>query len=200
MATINWPTTIAFVPATFEIGLRSNVLLSTSPLNGAIQTLEIPGARWVVSMKLDAAYLDDQAAREALLTQIAGQANRVALWHFARPVPRGTMRGSPTLSATAAAGATSLAITTTAAATALAGDMFSVGGQFVQCVTDTAADGAGAMSMSIRPALRAQVASATAVVWDKPTATFILTSPEVRVGYRPALGDEIALDFMEVFA
>lgn len=200
MATITWPSTRLFIPQRFELALRSNVVISTSPLTGATQTVEIPGARWVGSMTLTPCTQADQAAREALLTQIAGQANRVALWHFARPVPRGTMRGNPTLSATAAAGATSMAVSTTAGATALAGDMFSVGSQLVQCVTDAAADGAGAMTMSIRPALRAQVASATAVVWDKPTAAFILTSPEVRVGYRPAVGEEIALDFMEVFA
>ena len=85
-------------------------------------------------------------------------------------------------------------------ATLKAGDMIGAGGQLVQVVADATAGADAVITASIRPALRAQVAAGSAVLWDKPTATFILTSPEVRVGYRPALGEEIALDFMEVFA
>lgn len=201
MTTITWPATRLFMPQHFEIALRSNVLISTSPLTGATQTVELPGARWMCSIVLPGGYSHaEQAAREALLSQVAGQANRVALWHFARPAPRGTMRGSPTLSATAAAGATTLAITTTALATLLIGDMVKVGSQLVQVVTDATADGAGAMSASIRPALRAQVASGSAVAWDRPTGLFLLTQQEVRVPYQPSWGGEISLEFVEVFA
>lgn len=200
MATVNWPATRLFMPRDFEIALRSNVLISASQLTGSIQTVEVPGARWVMFMTLVQRKHELQAVREALLAQIAGQANRVALWHFARPAPRGTMRGSPTLSATAAAGATTLAITTTALATLLVGDMVKVGSQLVQVVTDATADGAGAMSASIRPALRAQVASGSAVTWDRPTGLFLLTQQEVRVPYQPGMGGEIALEFVEVFA
>lgn len=200
MSTISWPATRLFMPQHFEIALRSNVLISTSPLTGATGTVEIPGARWVMSMTLVQRKHERQAEREALLAMIAGQANRVALWHFAHPAPRGTMRGSPTLSATAAAGATTLSIMTTALATLLAGDMVKVGSQLVQVVTDATADGAGAMSASIRPALRAQVASGSAVAWDMPTGLFLLTQQEVRVPYQPGMGGEIALEFVEVFA
>lgn len=200
MSTIDWPTSDVFRPAHFEIALRSNVLISASQFTGSIQTVEVPGARWVIAMQLDPAEWSGQAVREGILSQIAGQANRVALWHFARPAPRGTMRGSPTLSATAAAGATTLSIMTTALATLLAGDMVKVGSQLVQVVTDATADGAGAMSASIRPALRAQVASGSAVTWDRPTGLFLLTQQEVRVPYQPGMGGEISLEFVEVFA
>lgn len=200
MSTITWPSTDVFKPAKFEIGLRSNVLISTSPLSGATQTVELPGARWVVSMTLDPVEWADQAVREALFTQIAGQANRVSLWHMVRPAPRGTMRGSPTLSATASAGATSLSITTTAGATLLKGDMVKIGSQLMQSTTDATADGSGALTLPIAPMVRTTVASGQAVSWDAPTATFILSATEVRVGYRPAVGEAIALEFVEVFA
>ena len=151
MSTITWPSTDIFKPATFEIALRSNVLISTSPLSGAIQTVELPGARWVIVMTLDPVEWAEQAEREALFAQIAGQANRVALWHMVRPAPRGTMRGSPTLSAAATAGDTSLSITTTAGATVLKGDMVKIGSQLVQSTTDATADGAGALTLPIAP-------------------------------------------------
>lgn len=201
MSTISWPATRLFTPRTFEIALRSTVLISTSPLSGATQTVELPGARWVIAMTLTpAASHADQATREALLSEIAGQANRVALWHMARPTPQGTMAGSPTLSATAAAGATSLSIATTAGATLLAGDMGKVGSQLVQVVEPATADGSGAMTANIRPALRAQVASGSAFVWNRPTGLFLLTQQEVRVPYQPSWGGEISLEFVEVFA
>lgn len=201
MSTIAWPSTRLFLPQTMEIGLRSNVLISTSPLSGATQTVELPGARWVMSFVLTPTNSHaDQAIREALFTQIAGQANRVALWHFMRPAPRGTMRGSPTLSANAIAGATSLSITTTAGATLLKGDMIKIGSQRVQVVADATADGLGAMSVTIAPAVRTTVASGQAVSWDAPTSTFILSATEVRVGYRPGIGEAISLEFVEVFA
>lgn len=200
MSTITWPSTDVFKPAKFEIGLRSNVLISTSPLSGVTQTVELPGARWVVSMTLDPVEWADQAVREALFSQIAGQANRVALWHFVRSAPRGTMRGSPTLSATASAGATSLSITTTAGATLLKGDMVKIGSQLLQVVADATANGSGAMTATVAPAVRTTVASGQAVSWDAPTSTFILTQSEVRVGYRPGIGEAISLEFVEVFA
>lgn len=201
MSTISWPATRLFLPASMEIGLRSNVLISTSPLSGATQTVELPGARWVMSFVLTPTNSHaDQAIREALMTQIAGQANRVALWHFMRPAPRGTMRGSPVLAANATAGATSLSITTTAGATVLKGDMVKIGSQLVQSTTDATADGAGALTLSIAPMVRTTVASGQAVSWDAPTATFILTQSEIRVGYRPVIGEAISLEFVEVFA
>lgn len=200
MSTIDWPTSDVFRPAHFEIALRSNVLISASQFTGSIQTVEVPGARWVIAMQLDPAEWSDQAVREGILSQIAGQANRVALWHMARPTPQGTMAGSPTLSATAAAGATSLSIATTAGATLLAGDMGKVGSQLVQVVEPATADGSGAMTANIRPALRAQVASGSAFVWNRPTGLFLLTQQEVRVPYQPSWGGEISLEFVEVFA
>jgi hypothetical protein len=196
MSTITWP--VAICPAQLAFGLRTNVLVSTSPLNGTIDTLEIPGARWVGSMTLPPATYADQAVREALFSEIGGQANRVALWHFARPEPRGTMRGSPTLSATAAAGATSLSIATTTGNTLLAGDMVKVGSQLVQVIADATA-AASVLTVSVRPALRAQVASGGAVSWDKPTTTFILGSPDVLVSYSPGIGDGLMIEFVEAW-
>lgn len=200
MSTITWPSTRHFQPARFEIGLRSNVLISTSPLSGAVQTVELTGARWVVGFTLpETSSMAEQAEREALLTEIAGQANRVALKHFRRLVPRGTMRGSPTLSANATAGATTLSITTTAGATVLKGDMLKIGDQLLQVVADATANGSGALSASVRPAVRATVASGQAVSWDGPTALFVMSAAEARIGYRPGAGESLTLEFVEAF-
>lgn len=194
MSTHTWPTGFHWLPAQFELTLRSNVLVSASPLTGAMDTLEIPGARWVARLALDPAPYDDQAAREAFFSQLAGQANRVQLWHFARPVPRGTMRGSPTLTSTAAKGATTIAITGTG--TLKTGDMLGIGGQLVQVV----ADAPSLASVQIRPALRAAKPAATAIVWDKPLVKMMLTSPEVSVPYLSSRGAGMTIEAVEDFA
>lgn len=198
MSTLTYPSSTHFLPAKFEAELRSNVLVKVSPLNGSLDTLEIPGARWVFRLAYDGAYYHEQAEREAFYTELAGQANRVALWHFGRPTPRGTMIGSPTLAATAGAGATSLSISTTTGYTLLKGDMIKVGSQLVQVIADATAS-AGVMTVSIRPALRAQVASGGAVSWDKPTTTFVLSAPSVAIPYGPSTGEGFAVEFVEAW-
>lgn len=199
MATITYPTSgDHWLPKRFAPELRTNVLVSPSPLSGSVDTLELPGARWVFGLDYDPAYFEEQAEREALWTEMGAQANRMALYHFARPVPRGTMRGSPTLSATAAAGATSLSISTTSGNTLLKGDMLGVGGQLVQVVADATA-AAGVLTVSIRPALRAQVASGQPVTWDKPTSLFIPSGP-VAIPYNGSMGEGFSVEMVEAWA
>jgi len=200
MAVYTYPSTSKFLPATFEIGLRSSVIVSTSALSGNVQTVEIPGSRWVVGMMYAGQVLADRAEVEAFWVKVQGQINRVSLWHLSRPAPRGSMRGSPVMASTAAIGATTAAITTTPAATVKAGDMLGLGGQLVQILADAQADGGGALTVSFAPRLRAAATSGSAVVWDKPTANFILTTPEVRVPYQSALGVEYSVDMAEVWA
>lgn len=147
MTTYTWPSTDAFLLREFELGLRSNVLMSVSPLTGATQTVELPGARFVGAGVLPPATLAQAAEREAFFAKVAGQANRIALWHPARPVPRGTMRGTPTLSAHATAGATSLAIAGAYGANlikyskALDNAAWSKGGATISADATTAPDG-----------------------------------------------------------
>lgn len=199
MATITYPTTgTHWLPKRFSAELRTNVMVSVSPLNGSVDTLELPGARWVFDLDFDGAYFSEQAEREALWTQMGGQSNRMALYHFVRPAPRGTMRGSPTLSATAAAGATSLSISTTTGNTLLRGDMLKVGSQLVQVVADATSSG-GVLTAAIRPALRAQVASGQPVTWDKPTSLFIPSGP-VAIPYGAVLGEGFSVEMVEAWA
>jgi hypothetical protein len=193
MATINYPSGTHHLPSRFEAELRGSVLVSVSPLTGSVSTLEIPGARWVFRLGYDPAYFGEQAEREALWSAVRGQANRLALYHFARPAPRGTMRGSPTLGATAAAGATTINIS--GSGTLLAGDMLGIGGQLVQVVANTSS----LSSTQIQPAIRTSRSGGTPVVWDKPTSTFLLMTPGVSVPYGPALGDAFEVELMEAW-
>lgn len=174
MTTYTWPNTRVFTAASAEWRLAPNVFSLPSQFSGHTQTVELPGARWMVRITFTPHSDADRAAVEAFLAKVRGKANRIALWHPKRPVPLGTMRGSPVLAATEPRGETSLAITTTAGATLKAGDMIKVGDSLLMVTDDATADGAGAITVSVTPGLKAQVSAGAAVSWDRPTATFIL--------------------------
>jgi predicted RecA/RadA family phage recombinase len=205
MATLTYPSTRLFVPSRMSIWCEPNVMTSVAPLTKSTRRYRLTGAPWRMILTYPPCRSrtdeDDQATREAFFNYLGGQENLVALWHFKRPAPLGTMRGSPTLSATAVKGATSLSITTTAAATLKAGDMLQLGstGPLVQVREGAAADGAGALSVNIVPKLRAQVASGTAVVWDKPKANFLCLSAGVPIPYAPAIGEGFTVEFIESY-
>jgi hypothetical protein len=193
MATIVYPTGRTFVPVQFSAELRTNVLISTSPLTGAVDTREVPGARWVFTLTYNNQTLEEQARREAFYTQVGGQANRISIWHQMRPAPRGTLRGSPTLASAAASGATTASIA--GSGNLKAGDMLAIGNQLVQVIEDTTA----LSSVKFRPALRAGAAAGSPVTWDRPRASFILTSPGVAIPYAPKHGTGFLVELMEVF-
>ena len=193
MSLIALPT--GFCPNMFSLRLQTTQRAFASPFGGSEQVIDMLNDRWLISLSLPNRKFADAAVIEAFIASLRGMTNTVALYHWVRKVPRGTMRGTPTVAA-ASAGAGSLAITTTAGATLLAGDMIGVGGLLLQVATDATADGAGAMALPIVNRLRTAVAGGAAVVWDKPTAPFRLASPSA-IQYIPGYAPEVSFDFVE---
>lgn len=202
MATLTYPNiTLAanrhFAPDQFEAELRPNVLISTSVLTGAIQTVQVPGTRWIFRLTYGAASAAEQAEREAFFAELEGMVNRVALYHTARPTPRGTRQANTNLSSSAAVGATTLAMTATTGQTLLRGDMVGVGGQLFQVVADATA-ASSVLTVSVRPAVRAALSNGAAVTLVRPTANFMLTSAGVSVPYEGATGGSFLAEFAQV--
>ncbi len=185
MTTLAWPTDDHFQPAELEWMLKPFVIINPGMLSSAARTRAIAGPVWWCAMSLGEAFPADQAEREAFFAQVRGAENRARFWHFKRPVPRGTLRGSPTLSSTVAAGATSATCSAATGATLLKGDMLGLGanGQLVMVVADAAESG-GTVTFSFAPPARASVASGTAVVWDAPTALMMMHQEGVALPYR----------------
>lgn len=189
-----WPAAIK--PRTCRIMLDTNQISNESPNDGQQQVVDRLNDAWVCSLTLPVRKHAQAAAVEAFLASFRGQVNWVSLWHFVRPAPRGTMRGSPTLSAPVLQGASSLPIQTTAGATLLAGDLVGVGSLLFMAAADATADGAGAMTLSIVNRVRSALSSGAAVVWDKPTAPFRLLSHS-GVTYMPGSAEEVTLELRE---
>ena len=197
MALVMWPEWLQ--PDAFEIGLRSHVAITSNTYTGKITTQELPGSRWVVRANFPQSVGDRQAEVEAFFAKVRGQANRIQMWHLKRPVPRGTMRGSPVTSAARLQGQVVLSVVGPAGSTLLPGDMLGVmttaGAQLVEVVE---ASGVGTVTAEISPPLMANVNAGAAVQWNRPLTTWISMSSEIMVPYgRNGIDPGVTIDLVE---
>lgn len=184
-----------FLPASARIWLEEAVLGATSPLTGDSQVRSLASHKWRMTIDYPPARHEDAAPREAFWNKV-GLSNTVRVWHPRWPSPRGTMRGSPKLNASASKGATSLVILTTAGATLFAADCIGVGDQLVQVTADATADGSGVLTVSVLPKLRVAQAINTPIVWDHARVEMrVLAS--IEHPYAPGYAPGITVDLRE---
>lgn len=202
MTDFAFPTLTREAPREPEFGIRHNVQVSTSDLNGETQTVELPGARWVMAFALTGLSREDSDILAAWIMQIRGQANRARMPVFHRTGPRGTWAGSPVTGTVTVS--TSIPCTGfTAGATVKKGDLFNVGanGQLVMAVADGTANGSGNLTITVEPPLRALPSVGVTLVSANPVIPkMIPTSPEQRWGNRPKLLGDFQFDLVEVFS
>ena len=95
----------------FEISQARYDLTESSDSTGAEATRLLAPPRWRVSAQPEANMtLADAAWWESLVLRLRGRVNHLAVHDPLRPLPRGTLRGVPTLGSTAAAGAATLTL------------------------------------------------------------------------------------------
>lgn len=186
-----------FCPNAFTLWQITNQRVFASPYGGSEQALDMGNDRWGIYLTLPNRKFPDAARVEAFIAALRGMTNTVRLYHWARKVPRGTMRGTPTAQA-ANAGTQALILNTVAGATLEAGDMIGLAGLLLQVASPTVADGAGAMPVTVVNRLRVPVPPGSAVTWDRPTALFRQSSQSARVQYIPGYAPEVPFDFVEV--
>lgn len=196
MTQFAWPRTWA--ASRFEMRIMSNTRIFTGPYTPTTQVIDLLGERWTINFDI-ANDIDPilGAAREAFFDRLAGPANQIAIWNLVRPIPAGTMRGTPTIDSTVAQLANILPIVTAPRATLLAGDQIGVNGQLCRVMANAVADGSGAMSVEVRPRMRAEVGAGAEVLWDHPTANMMLKADGVPVSWRPGLFELSTLDLIE---
>lgn len=133
--------------------------------------------RWRVSLRSPQALQFAQAAQwEAVILQLRGGVNHLAVPDPVRQVPQGTMRGTLTLNGAHSAGAVALSVTGgagQASTTLKAGDWLQIGtgvgtSQLVKVMADTTANGSGVIALTVEPPLRTAFSGGTAVTWNSP--------------------------------
>lgn len=200
MTTLAWPTLSRTAPRDVEWGYRANTMDFPSPLSGSVQTVEMPGIRWLVAFTLENLSEDDAGPLRAFVARLRGRAGRFTLHPFHRPEPRGSLRGTPLVKGAGQSGTTLLIDGCAVGATLLEGDFIGVNGELKMVVADATADGAGEMTLTIEPPLRASPADNAAITLQRPTATFMLTEDTVKALTSPGRFSTISINAIEVWS
>jgi hypothetical protein len=180
MTTYAFPT-LTSAPSRWRFGQRSNTFAHVSSQSGGLQTIEIPGARWTITGSFTRVGGVDRALLDSFFTKQRGQANRFTHYDISYPVPRGTMRGSPTVNGAHASGVTSVSINAGAGqgnTTLKEGDRIKLGPQLCMVVADVTLNGSGVGSLTVEPPIRIALSNGAPVVWDRPLTNFVLASPQ----------------------
>lgn len=205
MATLDWPSLPAFAPRGqdgFTIGVAAPKARWAALYTGDSSTNSHLADRLRITLQLPPCAPAAANLREAFILGLVSTGDWVRLGHLLKWEPMGTLRGSPTVAAVAAAGARSFTLQGPANATLLGGDMLGVGNQLLPVAYQGAvANGLGVMVVPLSVPLRRPLGAGQAVVWQQPLGTFELLSSQVDMGYgRGRWQRPLTLPFKEVFA
>lgn len=207
MATIISMST-SLVAAEFSMGIQRNDMEERSDVTGVRAGRVLGPPQWtyhIVAPRLMS--LAQAALWKTMLLGLDGLNNYLAAFNLVETAPRGTMRGTMTLSGAHSAGATSATITAgagQASTTLLAGDWLQIGtgltGQLVMVTGDATANGSGVITVNFKHPLRNAQSGGASVNWDRALGHYRLLTPmptwQYPAGVMAAQGG-FALDFVE---
>lgn len=197
MSTITRPT--AFDPRAVRPWVQTTQRLRGSPFGGSQQVTDLLNDVWMMDVELPESDTADGQAIESFINALRGQVNVVSLYHFGRPAPLGTMRGTLTISGAVSQGASSITVTGgagQASKTLLAGDLLGVGGLLLEVAANATANGSGVITVTLNTRVRTALSNGAAVTWDKPSALFRMIDT-TRVQYTRARASGVSMQFME---
>jgi len=181
MTTLTMPAAPGFLDARFGLRARSQVF--ESPLSGATQTLELPGALWVATYALPPMTRDAAAAWRAFLVALGGRAGRFWGYDPDARSPRGAYDQAQDAPVVSGAGQTGTSLMTAGWRANVAGllepgDYFSVGGELKMATARVDSDATGAATIAFKPSLRASPADSSALTLIDPAVEMRLADDE----------------------
>lgn len=150
------------------------VLVSTPALGGKVRTYETPGSRLTVVITYPTQKTSERLTVRGFWAKAGQQKNRVTMYDFACPVPRGGMTGSPLVKTQISAGADSVVLKSMNGAL-WRGDWIKLA-DGLHMVTDDVNPVSNEGTVNIAPAARATVSADSAVGWDRPTGTYMVAA------------------------
>lgn len=191
----------AITPNSSEWGLISPSQVFTSPLNGATQALELPGAAWRASLTFENLTEAKRRTLAAFALRLRGRAGRCYLHDHAQPLPLGVATGSPVVSGANQSGSTLITSgwTPSVAGILRTGDYIGLSnGELKMIVADANSDGAGGAVLSIEPPIRYSPTNASPITTVRPKAIFRMADPDQAQWLaRPGKFHDFTLDFIE---
>lgn len=188
------PTIITFPsisnPARVDWGIERFDGMFVSPLNGEIQQIVRPGARWGVTLSWSTLPEADWHALAAWGAQMATGGYRCALPNYAYRA-LGSLAGTPLVNGAGQTGGTLATKGWTASAVGVlkTGDMFQITNgtkhQLVMVTADVNADGLTDASVPITPSLRISPTNSSVLVTSAPAAFFMKDKPTSKFSHMP---------------
>ncbi len=200
MSVISWPSDCMFRPTKMRWEQISNTAINISQFNGALSSLGMPGARWAMQLTFEFTSKEDRHKFDAILWQLRGQENRLAMWNFDQDQPRGNYRGNLTVKNAFLSGVANCVVRGgTPNGTLKRDDMLSINGELKSVVADAQADAQGEIAIQFEPSARTAAVANAPVRWFRPRALFI--SKEGTLGFlrEGSQNGELTLDFIEAW-
>jgi hypothetical protein len=200
MTTLAWPS-ISIVPQRVDWTLVSVTQLHESPLTGAVQTQELPGAYWQCVLDFSHARGDNARLLWAFVAKMRGRAGRVAVPAFGKDRPAGVGGGSPLVKGAGQSGATLLidGAPTSTTGWLKAGDVFGVSGYLYMLTADAETSGAGEVTLQFAPSLRAPSTDNAPLTLIRPTTVMMFLADEQGTSYSPGGSTPFVLTLREAF-
>lgn len=198
---VDWPTTRAFMGAQFSVGLSVSEAGAGGFYTGNRTWRSSLADRMTCVVTLPRCTRADAGVREGYLFALRSQRLWMRFGMPHRPIPVGTLRGTPTVASSVAAGALSLAITTTAAVTLVTGDFLGCGtNTLIQAgIPGATASGGGAMTLPLAMPLPVALSSGAALLWDSPKGLWEWDGDGLQVDYTaPVIQEGVAIPFRQV--
>lgn len=202
MAILNFPTIRR--PSGASYRLRGNTQTHTSPFDGTVQTLEMPGAVWELTASWESLGTDDQRVLAAFLAQLRGAAGRFSYSPIAWSPRRATGGGTPLVKGAAQSGASLVTDGWSASVQVMrAGDWLSYsdtsGRVRLHMVTaDVTSTAAGEATLAITPPIRRAPADNAAIEITAPAGVFRLPSDDApEMSIRPPMLGSVTLTMVE---
>lgn len=179
MATLNFPT-LSRPPSSFRMQLKPNTQIFRSPLNGGVQTVELPGAMWICDVVYNTLPQADRLLMQGFLAQLRGRSGRAFLWDMSLQTPNGVATGTPLVNGAGQTGASLITNGWTVSITNILkiGDYFGVNGELKRVVANANSDGTGVSTLVFEPPLRASPANAAVITIASPKFTGLLVDDD----------------------
>jgi len=195
------PILTEFDPFSVQFGLTTNTQVFQSPLNGIVQTKQLPGARW--KQTFNYRNLNDSKASilSAFLASLRGSNGEFTAHNYAHPVALGTPTGTPVV---AGGSQTGVSLNTSGWTNSTAifkrGDMLTVNGELKMIIADVSSDGGGLATLSFEPALRSSPLDLASITVIKPTSKMrLVDDSQYEIDTSECLISGISFTGIEVF-
>ncbi len=200
MAVLTFPN---ITPDIIDFGIIYNTQISSSPISGIMQTVELPGARWKGSMSFRDMTPQASAALKAFLLRLRGSAGRFYYNDLSHTAPFNSVTGSPTVESPSTVNI--IRVTLGASSPVFSeGDYIQIGtdeDRELKMIMSSANVSGDTYDLTIEPKLRRTDFIGQSVVYNNPTGVFLLSSSDQAAWAvrSKALLSDISLDFVEVY-